>query len=219
LISWWYGFPKDTDTYRSCQQRKDEEAEWIRKLEEAVHESRERELSMKARMKELEEMVQSQRQSTSEHGVNVSPTQHRSSCASTELPTNQDEALQHFPVDDISVPLTPCELHIPMVNTGATVLVVYSFVSPVVPGEEAPTSHGNLIPPSYYSVGVDRVINDYKKVALDFPIGDGKKTLGQAEHAYVVWHKRYIIIPSPSERAPSSPPQLPHDRCGLKLTK
>jgi hypothetical protein len=56
-----------------------------------------------------------------------------------------------------------------MVNTGVIVLVAYGFIYPVVPGEEAPTSHGNPIPPCYYSVRVDRVINDYKKVALDFP--------------------------------------------------
>jgi hypothetical protein len=97
----------------------------------------ERELSMQARMKELEEMVQSQRKSTSKHGATVSPTQHKSSCTSTELPTNQDDALQHFPVDDISVPFTPCELHILMVNTGATVLI---------PSQEAPTIHGKQIP-------------------------------------------------------------------------
>jgi hypothetical protein len=72
-------------------------------------------------------------------------------------------------MDDFFVPLAPCELHIPMVNIGAIVLVAYGFVSLVVPGEEAPTSHGNQIPPGYYSVEVDRVINDYKKVALDFP--------------------------------------------------
>jgi hypothetical protein len=99
-----------------------------------------------------------------------------------------------------------------MVNTDAIVLVAYGFVSPMVPGEEAPTSHENPIPSSYYSVRVDRVINNYKKVALDFPGGDGEKTLGQAEYAC-------IIIPSLSERAPSYPPQLPPDRCGLKLTK
>jgi hypothetical protein len=98
-------------------------------------------------------------------------------------------------------------------------LVAYDFVSPMVPGEEAPTRHGNPIPPGYYSIRVDRVINDYKKVALDFPGGDGEKTLRQAEHACIVWRKCYIIIPSLSEKASSSPPQLPHDRCGLKLTK
>jgi hypothetical protein len=97
--------------------------------------------------------LSSQRQSTSEHGVNISPPQLRSSCASTELP-NQDDALQHFPVDDITVPLTPCELHIPLGNTGATVLVAHGLVSPVVP-EKTPTIHGNLIPPSYCSISVD----------------------------------------------------------------
>jgi short subunit dehydrogenase-like uncharacterized protein len=97
LISWWYGFPEDADTYRSRQQRKDEEAEQIHRLEVAVHESWEREISMETRMKELEEMVQSQRQSTSKHGVNVSPTQHRSNCASTKLPTNQGEAFVALP--------------------------------------------------------------------------------------------------------------------------
>jgi hypothetical protein len=58
LISWRYGFPKDADTYRSRQRRKDKEAEWIRRLEEAMQQSRERELSMKERMKELEVAIQ-----------------------------------------------------------------------------------------------------------------------------------------------------------------
>ena len=88
--------------------------------------------------------------STSEHAVNISPPQLRSSCASTELP-NQDDALQHFPMDDIIVPFTPCELHIPLGNTGATVLVAHGIISPVVL-EKTPTSHGNPIPPGYYSV-------------------------------------------------------------------
>jgi hypothetical protein len=126
--------------------------------------------------------------------------------------------LQHFPVDDISVPLMPCELHIPMVNTGATVLVAYDIISPMVPGQEAPTSHRKQIPPGYYSIGVDRVVDEYKKLALEFEGGDGEKTLGQAEHSCIIWRKRYIIIPNPAERAPS-PPQPAHDRCRLKLTK
>jgi hypothetical protein len=58
LISWRYGLPEDADTYRSRQRRKDEEAEWIHILEEAVQQSWERELSMKARMKELEVAIQ-----------------------------------------------------------------------------------------------------------------------------------------------------------------
>ena len=36
LISWRHGFPEDVATYRSCQRRKDEETERIRRLVEAV---------------------------------------------------------------------------------------------------------------------------------------------------------------------------------------
>jgi hypothetical protein len=95
----------------------------------------------------------------------------------------------------------------------STVVVVHDIVSPVVP-DKIPRSHGNPIPPRYYSVLVDRVIKEYREVALDFPRGGGEKTLGQAEHSFVLWRKRYIIIPGVAARVPSSPPQLPHDRCG-----
>jgi len=84
--------------------------------------SQERELNMEARMQEkirrqVALQLSSQRQpSTLEHAINISSPQLRSSCASTEL-SYQDEALQHFPMDDITMPLTPCELHIPMGNT------------------------------------------------------------------------------------------------------
>ena len=159
--------------------------------------------------------LSSQRQlSTSEHAVNISPPQLRSSCASTKIP-NQDEALQHFPVDDITMPLTPCELHIPLGNISATVLVVHGIVSPMVP-DKTPTIHGNLIPPGYYSVSVDRVIKEYREVDPHFPGGDGQKTIGQAEHSFIIWHKRYIIIPSAAAMVPLPPPQLPHDTCDRK---
>ena len=115
-------------------------------------------------------------------------------------------------MDDITVPLTPCELHIPLGNTGATVLVTHGIVSPVVP-MKTPTSHGNPIPPGYYSILVDRVIKDYREVPLDFSKGDGEKTLGQAEHLFILWGKRYIFIPGAMARVPSPPPQLPHDWC------
>ena len=157
--------------------------------------------------------LSSQRQSsTSEHAVNVSPPQLRSSCASTKLP-NQDDALPHFPMDDITVSLTPCELQIPLGNTGATVLVAHGIVSPVVP-KKTPTSHGNPIPPGYYNVSMDRVIKDYRELPLDFPRGDGEKTIGQAEHSFILWCKHYIIIPGVAARVQSPPPQLPPDRCG-----
>jgi hypothetical protein len=43
---------------------------------------------------------------------------------------------------------------------------------------------------------VDRAVKDYKELNLDdIPGGDGKTTLGQAEHAFILWRKRYIVIP------------------------
>jgi hypothetical protein len=92
-------------------------------------------------------------------------------------------------MDDITMPLTPCELHIPLGNTGATVLVAHGIVSPVVP-EKTPTSHGNPIPPGYYSVSVNRGIKDYREVPLDFPRGHGEKILRQAEHSFILYSKR-----------------------------
>jgi hypothetical protein len=41
LIPWRHGFPQDAETYRSRQRKKNEEAEWICRLEEAMLESQE----------------------------------------------------------------------------------------------------------------------------------------------------------------------------------
>ena len=109
------------------------------------------------------------------------------------------------------MPLMPCELHISMGNS--TVLVAHGIVSPMDP-DKTPRSHGNPIPPGYYSVSVDRVIKENREVSLDFPRGDGEKTLGQAEHSFVLWCKCYIIIPGVAAKVPSPPPQLPHDSYG-----
>jgi hypothetical protein len=103
-----------------------------------------------------------------------------------------------------------CELHIPSVDS--RVLVVHGVVAPEDPSQ-TPKIHGNLIPPGYYRVSVDRVISGHRGVALDIPGGEGEKTLGEVEHGIIVWRKRYIIIPpSGSARALSPPPvQPPHD--------
>jgi len=44
-VSWYHSFPANRGTYRSHQRKKEEEAERIRKLEEFVHSSQERERS------------------------------------------------------------------------------------------------------------------------------------------------------------------------------
>jgi hypothetical protein len=43
------------------------------------------------------------------------------------------------------MPLMPCELDIPLGNTGAIVLVAYDIVSPMVPNKTS-IIHGNPIP-------------------------------------------------------------------------
>jgi hypothetical protein len=88
-------------------------------------------------------------------------------------------------VDDITMPLTPCELHIPLGNTSAIVLVAHGIVSPMVL-DKTPTIHGNPIPPGYYSASVDRVIKDNREVPFDFPRGGAEKTLGYIEHSFVL---------------------------------
>ena len=86
---------------------------------------------MQARMqdeiiKQVQIAMSAQRQASDlEMNINISPpNQLKSSCASTELP-NQDDAMLRFPVDDITAPFTSCELHIPKWN--ATIMVALSF--------------------------------------------------------------------------------------------
>jgi hypothetical protein len=141
--------------------------------------------------------------------VNISPPgQLKSSCASTEVPVPQDDARLRFPVDDITAPFTTCELHIQEGN--ATVMVATCVVSPIDP-TKTPRIHTIVIPLGYASVLVDRVVKCYSNVPLDIEGGDGEKTLGEAEKAFICWRKCYIIIP----RASTPPPQQQSNpRCG-----
>ena len=137
--------------------------------------------------------ISAQRQ-VSNPGMNVDispPGQLKSNCASTKLP-NQDDAALRFPVDDVTTPMTSIELHIPRGND--TIKVAVGVYNPPDP-TKTPRIHGALIPPGYATISVDKVYKGYDNVALDIPRGDGEKTLGEAEKAYILWRKRYIIIP------------------------
>ena len=137
-----------------------------------------------------------QRQTTFESGIDISPpAQLRSCCASTELLINQDDEGLCFPVDDITDPLTTCELHIPKGN--AIVVVAIDVVSPI--GHmKTPRIHGTIIQHGYASVSVDRVMKGFSNAPLDIQGGDGEKTLGEAKKTFIFWRKRYIIIPGAS---------------------
>ena len=127
-----------------------------------------------------------------------------------ELPINQDDARLRFPMDDITDPLTTCELHIPKEN--AIVMVAIGVVSPI-DHTKTPIIHGTIIPPRYASALVDGVMNGFSNVPLDIEGGDGEKSLGEAGKTFVCWRRHYINIPraSPSCLLPP-PPQLPNPR-------
>ena len=132
-------------------------------------------------------------QGTSQPEVNVSPPgQLKSSCASTEVPTIQDDTKLHFPVDDVTEAFTTCELHVPDGN--ATKKVAIAVVNPI-DRTRTPRIHNRPVPGGYASVSVDRVEKGCGNVPLDIEGGDGEKTLGEAEKTFICWRKRFIIIP------------------------
>jgi hypothetical protein len=194
---WEHAFPQDRETYRSRQRKKKEDRERLRQLEETVmktsevaRKALEREEALKATMNEqirktVEEVVSSRLQSLSQPAANISPgsAQLKSSCASIEVPVRQDDdARMRFPVDDVTAPLTSCELHIPEGN--ATVKVATGVISPIDP-TKTPRIQSVAIPLGYASVSVDRVVKGHENMALDIEGGDGKKTLGEAEKTFI----------------------------------
>lgn len=68
--------------------------------------------------------------------------------------------------------------------------------------------HGKQISAGNAKVGVEQVEKEYMALDLDIPGGDGEKKLGEAIHGYILWLKRYIVIPG-TPRPPPSPHQ-PH---------
>ena len=158
--------------------------------------------------KQVQIYVTASKRASSEPGINISPSaQLKSSCASVQIPNQGDKGVR-FPVDDITEPCTSCELHIPKDNS--TVKVAIGIVSPI-DATKKPRIHGNIIPQGYASVSIDKAEKGFRDHPLDIPRGDGEKTLGEAEKTFILWRKRYIIIPGMS---PPPPPELPHHRCG-----
>ena len=90
-------------------------------------------------------------------------------------------------------------------------MVALGVFSPPDP-TKTPKIHGSIIPPGYVSILVDRVNKGFSDLSLDIPGGDWEKTLGEVEKTFILWRKRYIIIPRVS--SPPLLPQLLDNRCG-----
>uniref|UniRef100_A0A0E0K0S9 DUF8039 domain-containing protein n=1 Tax=Oryza punctata TaxID=4537 RepID=A0A0E0K0S9_ORYPU len=83
--------------------------------------------------------------------------------------------------------MTPCELHTPARNI--TIMVATGVV--ILPeSNNSQQIHCRPIQAGYAKVAVDRV---------------GETTLGEVEHGFILWRKRYIVIPGAPPRLPSPP--------------
>ena len=96
--------------------------------------------------------------------------------------------------------------------------IAYGSALPLNP---CTTIHGRPIPPGYTSVTVEQIVGNNEDLELDFARGDGEKTLGDALHGVVLWHKADIKLtasttapvqtdrPSPWPPSPPSPQPAP----------
>jgi hypothetical protein len=108
-------------------------------------------------------------------------------------------------VDDITVP-TACELHVKAKNI--TALVACGSALPVIPGGKI---HGRTIPPGYSVVTVEQIAEageENEKLEPNFVGGDRERTLGEALHGVILWHKAHIKLIG-NTSAPMDPPTLP----------
>ena len=146
------------------------------------------------------------------HATGATPSNRKSSVASTQLLGDDDDdapPMMH-PVDDITE-MTPCELHVKVVNN-ITIKAAVGYVKPVGP---EPTHHRRPVPRDYAVAGVDEVMNGFERVQLDYPEGeDGEVTqLGDAKNLTILWLKEHIVFPNwtprPSTARSSHPPSPP----------
>ena len=109
-------------------------------------------------------------------------------------------------MDDI-LESTPCELHVKLKNISMKVADGFALPS----GHEA-TFNGNPITPGYARVGVDQVVPAYETLDLDYPGGEGERTLGEARHCVILWKKECIVFPNSVPRPPTPPPSPPRQQ-------
>jgi len=114
-------------------------------------------------------------------------------------------------VDDLTELVNSCDLHI-LEGTGTKKVVV--GVVNAIDRTRTPRIYGQLVLEGYARVSVDRMERGCASVPLDIEVGDGEKTLGEAEKTFICWHKHFIIIPGVSLPPPRlTDDQDPQHRC------
>jgi len=93
-----------------------------------------------------------------------------------EVPTVQADAKLRFPVDDLTEPVTSCELYI--LEGTRTKKVVVGVVSPI-DRTRTMRIYSQPVLEGYAHVSVDRVERGCDSMPLNIEGGDGKKTLCQ----------------------------------------
>jgi hypothetical protein len=94
------------------------------------------------------------------------------------------------------------------ITKNITALVACGSALPVIPGG---TIHGRTVPPSYSVVTVEQIAEaseENEKLELNFVGGDRERTLGEALHGVILWHKAHIKLIG-NTSAPMDPPTLP----------
>ncbi|BAH94760.1 Os10g0157933 [Oryza sativa Japonica Group] len=216
-VPWKYGFPDYAWQYKKWTSNK---AEKDARLEAKIRASIRAELtsefdenleSMRAKIRQeiREEQKNPQAAAAVAHEELGSPTQKRSSCASTELaenPTSVDSAVDHI------MELTSCTLTVRMMPT---------FTIPAAEGlayKPTPETrvHGVQLRADYAKVQVDSVKPEYELFPLKYPPNDEVLSLGNAHGTFIQWRKDLIEIKvtarptiAPGGRPPKRPASAP----------
>ena len=190
------GFPDCADSYRSRGRKKQKELDRLSELERMVSGLR----------CQIDSISQHRAPDQQQQQVDVVQEPRRSSVGSTPLKVSAaiiEQPAAHYPVDDITEK-TECELHMLMKNISFKVAVGYAL-----PNEPGASYHLGQIPAGYARVGVDAIIPGFEALELDYPGGDDETTLGQVKHGFVLWNKKYIVLPGSAPRPPTPPSRSP----------
>jgi hypothetical protein len=172
VVPWKYGFSGDLETYRSRCRSKAVVAEKICSLEN--------------RIMSLEAAVGQRSDQPSANVEFSTPSQRRSSVASTEHPTLGADKTRD-PIDDIPV-RTQCELLVPYGKKLKVCAEGYAEVQ-----EEGRTIHCQPIPEGFARAFVDRITEErWKDLDLPIPIGPEETELQHTVHTWIAWPKRDI---------------------------